>query len=505
MGVDVRKEVENMKIQDLQTPAILLRAEAFNNNIKKYQQACNEHGKQLWPMVKTHKSTDVALMQQRVGASGFLCGTFDECEALCARGIKNLMYAYPVAGEVSCRRAVELAKKCNFYVRVDSISAASQLDKIAREAGVTIKYTIILDCGLHRFGMPAEKILPFAEGMKQFTNLEFQGISTHCGHVYGEADADKVPMYVEQESAAIHKAVDDLKESGFDVKMVTSGSTPTFWGSLSDDYVQIYHPGNYVFHDRIQMANRTATEDECALVVYATVISHPREDLIICDAGAKCLGLDQGAHGNSAVQGYGSVIGHPELLVTSLSEEVGKIQITGTTDVKVGDRIMIIPNHSCSSANLTDYYIVVDKDDNVVTKVPVDIRGNSTDKNMSAEVKTEVQTEAADSKGIRWPFWLNLAVAALLPFFFWWANTPTNLLHQDMFGPLLEMAGAFSMFIHFTLGIPAGIVGLVKAKKMKKFRIITRILSIINLLVAALGIGMILVIFVGALTGDIRV
>ncbi|MBQ7815884.1 MAG: amino-acid racemase, partial [Oscillospiraceae bacterium] len=98
------------------------------------------------------------------------------------------------------------------------------------------------------------------------------------------------------------------------------------------------------------------------------------------DAGAKCLGLDQGAHGNSAVAGHGSVIGHPELLVVSLSEEVGKIQVTGETDVKIGDRIMIIPNHSCSSANLTDYYILTDENENVEQVIKVDIRGNSTTK-----------------------------------------------------------------------------------------------------------------------------
>ena len=55
--------------------------------------------KKLWPMVKTHKSGEIAFMQQKYGASGFLCGTLDECEFLMRSGIKNIMYAYPVAGE----------------------------------------------------------------------------------------------------------------------------------------------------------------------------------------------------------------------------------------------------------------------------------------------------------------------------------------------------------------------------------------------------------------------
>jgi len=371
-----------LNLNELQTPAIIVRAEAMHANLTKYQNACDAYGKQLWPMVKTHKSSALANIQRVIGAAGFLCGTLDECETLCSNGIGKLMYAYPVAGAVSCRRAAELAKKCDFYVRIDSIESARQLDAAARELDITVRYTIILDCGLHRFGMPAERILPFAQEMKQFSNLIFCGISTHCGHVYAEADADKVPLYARQEIDAIHKAVDDLRGAGFDVKLVTSGATPTFAGTVTDDYINVYHPGNYVFNDRIQIANHTAREDECALVVCATVISHPREDLLICDAGAKCLGLDQGAHGNSALQGHGSVVGHPELLVTSLSEEVGKIHISGETSVKIGDRIMIIPNHSCSTANLTDHYILTDEAGNVIGMIPVDIRGNRTTKGM---------------------------------------------------------------------------------------------------------------------------
>lgn len=126
-----------------------------------------------------------------------------------------------------------------------------------------------------------------------------------------------------------------------------------------------------------------AREEDCALTVCATVISHPREDLFLCDAGAKCLGLDQGAHGNTSVRGHGRVLGHPELQLTDLSEEVGKLHVAGTTDLKVGDRIEIIPNHACSSANLTDWYVVVDENENVKRCVAVDIRANKTYKGFS--------------------------------------------------------------------------------------------------------------------------
>jgi len=103
-----------MKIDELQTPAILIRSQALQHNLNRYQQACDRHHKQLWPMLKTHKSIAIADMQQALGASGFLGGTLDECEALCSHGVRQIMYAYPPAGKIACRRAAMLAKSCEF-------------------------------------------------------------------------------------------------------------------------------------------------------------------------------------------------------------------------------------------------------------------------------------------------------------------------------------------------------------------------------------------------------
>ena len=54
-----------MEIRELQTPAILVDLDVLENNIKKAQSLCDENGKQLWPMIKTHKSSEIAKMQQK--------------------------------------------------------------------------------------------------------------------------------------------------------------------------------------------------------------------------------------------------------------------------------------------------------------------------------------------------------------------------------------------------------------------------------------------------------
>ena len=332
-------------------------------------------------MVKTHKSLELAAVQAKAGAVGFLCGTLDELEALAEAGYQNLMYAYPAADHLSIARLLRVAEKCDLILRIDGVEAARALNEAAQKAGQMLSYTIIIDAGLHRFGIPPEEAGAFARTLQQFEALRFRGLSTHPGHVYAAGSGEELPRYCEEEHQAVKTAAASLQAAGFTPEIVSSGSTPTFRGTVGDGLQNIYHPGNYIFMDAIQLSTGTAREEDCALTILASVISHPREDLFLCDAGAKCLGLDQGAHGNSSIRGYGVVIGHPELTVAGLSEEVGKLHVEGETNLKVGDRIRIIPNHACSSANLTGYY-VGHRGDEVDRLIAVDVRGNGTKKNV---------------------------------------------------------------------------------------------------------------------------
>lgn len=370
-----------MKIREVYTPAVLLDLDILERNVGRFAAEAAAHGKQLWPMLKTHKSLELAALQAAAGAAGFLCGTLDEVEALAAAGYRRLMYAYPAADPLSIKRLLRVAERCDLILRVDGIEAARALNAAAREAGLRLSYTIIIDAGLHRFGIPPEKAGDFAGELQQFDSLVFRGLSTHPGHVYAAGSAEELPRYCEDERAAVRTAVESLRAAGFTPEIVSSGSTPTFRDTVGDLLLNVYHPGNYVFMDAIQLSTGTAREEDCALTILASVISHPREDLFLCDAGAKCLGLDQGAHGNSSIRGYGVVLGHPELTVAGLSEEVGKLHVEGKTDLQVGDRIRIIPNHACSSANLTSYY-VGHRGETVERLIPVDIRGNATRKNV---------------------------------------------------------------------------------------------------------------------------
>jgi D-serine deaminase-like pyridoxal phosphate-dependent protein len=62
------------------------------------------------------------------------------------------------------------------------------------------------------------------------------------------------------------------------------------------------------------------------------------------------------------------------LLIERLSEEHATVRINGATRLEPGDRVRVVPNHSCVVSNLVDVVRLVEGDE-VVETLPVAARG----------------------------------------------------------------------------------------------------------------------------------
>jgi len=100
---------------------------------------------------------------------------------------------------------------------------------------------------------------------------------------------------------------------------------------------------------------------------------------------------------------------------------------------------------------------------------------------------------------------LELALFLVIPFVVWWSNTPTNILNSNSLYMLLETIGIWGSGIILLVGIPVGIIGIIKAKRMIKLRKTTFVLSIINLAAGSIEILMLLVFFCAAVFGGMSV
>jgi D-serine deaminase-like pyridoxal phosphate-dependent protein len=180
------------------------------------------------------------------------------------------------------------------------------------------------------------------------------------------------------EAATMRDLADRCRREGILVEEISAGATPPARFSLQQDGFTEFRPGNYVYLDRTQVALGAATVDDCALTVLATVVSKPTPDRVILDSGSKTLTND-GARGFAPSPGQGAVLdrdGHVDanLLIERLSEEHATVKVlNGPTHLEPGDRVRVLPNHSCVVSNLVDQAWLVDGDN--IEPLPIAARG----------------------------------------------------------------------------------------------------------------------------------
>lgn len=102
-------------------------------------------------------------------------------------------------------------------------------------------------------------------------------------------------------------------------------------------------------------------------------------------------------------------------------------------------------------------------------------------------------------------FGLQFTFVLVIPFIIWWSNTPTNILNSNSLFNLLETIGIFGSVLILLAGIPVGVIGIIKAKRMIKLRKTTIVLSIINLSAGSIEILMLLLIFCAVMFGGASV
>lgn len=86
-------------------------------------------------------------------------------------------------------------------------------------------------------------------------------------------------------------------------------------------------------------------------MIFSSVVSIVDEKHVILDVGTKILTSDLCERHS----GYGTIIGHPDALITSLNEEHAFVESAVPHSFHIGDKLAIIPNHCCVVCNQVDY------------------------------------------------------------------------------------------------------------------------------------------------------
>jgi D-serine deaminase-like pyridoxal phosphate-dependent protein len=374
-----------MLLSDLPTPQILIDRPRALANIDRVQTMANAAGARLRPHAKTHKSPIVARWQIDRGAVGICCAKLGEAEVFVAAGVTDIRLPYPV-NPANAARLVALMDHASLSIIVDHLAVARGWAEAMRRAGRTLDVLVKVDVGFHRCGIdPDGDALGFLQQIASLEGLRLRGLLSHAGHAYHAASENDLRAIAAQEAETLTTLRARAAASGIALDEISVGATPSLRFSAQLDGITELRPGNYVYFDRTQVALGAASLDDCALTVLATVVSKPAADRIILDCGSKTLTSDI-ARGITKATGYGAVLkadgASPRevddaLTIERLSEEHATVRAAGGTRLEPGDRVRVVPNHSCTVSNLVDVVRLVEGDE-VIDSIPIAARGRIT-------------------------------------------------------------------------------------------------------------------------------
>lgn len=317
------------------------------------------------PHFKTHQSLEIGNWFKELGVKKIAVSSVTMAEYF-ALDFDDITIAFPTnINEIDKINEIASTAKLNLLVESkDTIALLSE--KIKHPINVFIK----VDVGYHRTGIDPEdtdSINRILNVIDNCTLIQFSGFLGHAGHTYKCRDKEEIRSI----HYAALKIMNVLKES-FKVKypsLITSlGDTPSC--SILDDFegVDEIRPGNFVFYDltQHQIGSNAIAEIAVAMACPIVAIHNNRSEIIIYGGGVhfskeflndESQGTIYGVVVETLDDGWGKPI--KGMYLKSLSQEHGIISVPASQigNYKIGDILLILPVHSCMTANAMKSYL----------------------------------------------------------------------------------------------------------------------------------------------------
>ncbi|MBS3943666.1 MAG: alanine racemase [Dethiobacter sp.] len=358
------------------TPALIIDVARVENNIRKMEQIAKQNRCNLRPHIKTHKISELAKMQLDAGAVGITCAKLSEAEVMADAGINDIFIAYPLIDKEKIEQAIKLGKKIRLILGVDSFEGADMISRVARSQDVAAEVRIEIDTGLKRTGISGNDAMELTKYISNLPGLNLTGIYTYRGLMLDAKPTDDREAAGRQEGELLVYFAEKLKKEGIEIEEISVGSTPTAEFAAKVGGVTEIRPGTYIFNDMMQVNIKSASIDDCAAMVLVNVISTPSDNIAVIDGGSKTFSTDAKTEVFPYfLKGYGKIVGYEDLILDCMWEEHGVISSSnGKTNLKIGQKLMVIPNHICTTVNLHDYVYFTGLDSSS-RKVRIEARG----------------------------------------------------------------------------------------------------------------------------------
>ena len=336
--------------EQLDTPALVVDMDAFKANLLTVQfDNPRRDAVRVIPSLDAHLSPDIAGWQAGYGASEFAASTISQAEAFASRmdfsHEKSLSILNTATSRADADRVARIAKTAqSVSVGAESAAAVDALAASAAAAGrsVFVGVAVPIRADSRSIGVSPQDAAALAARVKGADGLWFGGVFAAPPLTLGERDPDPFPAL-----AALSEAAERCAEiTGVRCISYARGSALYDETRLDDYKITGLIAGSYALGDRRLIERRP--EIRPAARILATVMSEQEPGLAWLDAGQKATSIDTGLP---------LVDGIPGAAITRMSAEHGCIELAegASWDVRLGDKVWLIPHDIANTVNVYDY------------------------------------------------------------------------------------------------------------------------------------------------------
>ena len=349
-------------------PTLLLDEKKCKKNIQTMCLKFLKNKVDFRPHFKTHQSIEIGRWFKKEGVDKIAVSSLDMALYF-SEEWNDITVAFPV-NILEIETINRLAKRIKLNVLVESIETVGFLNERLEDK---IGFFIKIDVGYNRTGLnpndtfSIDRILDMADSCN---NLHFKGFLAHAGHTYKCKSREQV-IGIHNKSVKLLTTLKAKYLKRYPDLIISSGDTPS--SSIVDDFTgidEIRH-GNFVFYDLTQhqiganKINQIAVAMACPIVavhkerneivIYGGGVHFSKESLVDEKSGT-IFGRIVEIKGNS----WGEIV--PDVYIKNLSQEHGIVAVPDSkiSDYKIGSCLLVLPIHSCMTANLMKSYKTTD-------------------------------------------------------------------------------------------------------------------------------------------------
>lgn len=354
----------------IQKPTLLLNQERVINNIKTMAERAKQSKVRFRPHFKTHQSAHIGQWFKAVGVEAITVSSVSMGLYFAQHGWQDITIAFPtnileieainrLAGQVKLGLLVESEQTVRFLA-----------DNLTTPVDIWIE----IDAGYGRSGVDwadSDTLDGLATQISSSERLSLRGILTHAGHTYKAHSKIEIEVTYQDMVFKMKAARSRLGMAGAENIEISIGDTPSCSVVNNLSEVDEIRPGNFVFYDVMQLQIGACREEDIAVGLACPVVAkYPEQHKLILYGGAVHLSKEFitdkqemphfGYVALPTAEGWGSHL--PGAYVSSLSQEHGLVKGDEATlnQINIGDIVIILPVHSCLTANLMRRYYTLE-------------------------------------------------------------------------------------------------------------------------------------------------